>query len=83
MNLLSKFVNDLDRHAQADIAQRSASIGSGGCANMETYKELCGMNKGMNRCVDLARQMLRKMEIDAEEAHLGQMEDPDGVRKAS
>lgn len=82
MNLLSKFVNDLDRNAQADIAQRSASIGQGGCANMETYKELCGVNKGMNRAVDLARQMLRQLEIDAEEAHLGEM-NPPGKKKAS
>lgn len=67
MNLIARFVNDLDRNVQADVAQRSANVGQGGCANMETYREQCGINKGMNRAVEMARAMLRKLELDADE----------------
>jgi len=67
VNLLARFVNDLDRNCQADIAARSANIGQGGCANMETYREQCGINKGMMRAVETARAMMRKLELDMDE----------------
>jgi len=60
-------VNDLDRNCQNDIASRSANIGQGGCANIEAYREQVGINKGMSRAVEMARAMLRKIELDADE----------------
>jgi len=65
--ILSRFINDLDRIVTNDIVNRSTNIGQGGCANIEAYREMVGINKGMRRAVDLAREMLRQHELAEDE----------------
>lgn len=67
MSLLSKFVNDLDRNIQTDCSQRNISLGAGGAADYARYKELCGINAGMARAVNMAREMLRQVELSEDE----------------
>lgn len=70
---VSRFVNDLDRAVQQASGSQALTLLKGQCANMEEYKRKVGFSEGMTACVDLARQMLRQMEINEEDKGLPEM----------
>ena len=63
MLTVAKFVNDLDRVVQKAIAEKGVKLAKGQCATIEDYKRVVGQCEGMVVAVDLARQMLRNIEI--------------------
>ena len=79
-SLISRFVNDLDKAIQQASGNQALTLLKGQCANMEEYKRKVGFAEGMNAAVDIARQMLRQMEINEEDSGLPEMP-PAGQQK--
>lgn len=81
MLTLSKFVNDFDRVVQQSILQAGLKLAKGACKSHEQYNREVGRVEGMEAAVNLAREMLRKVELDEDEAGLPEMQQDDGTKR--
>ena len=68
---VKRFVNAFENSIQQFCLQRSLKLGKGQCKDMEEYKLHVGEIRGLEAAVGLAKDMLRKMEIDDDDLQRG------------
>lgn len=62
--ILEQFVQHAEKRLQMEMMNESLTISKGGCATHEEYKYRCGQIKGIERSVNLIREILRSVEVE-------------------
>lgn len=62
--VIEQFVQHADKRLQMEIMQESLTISKGGCPSHEEYKFRCGQIRGMERAINIVRELLRSVEIE-------------------
>lgn len=82
MATINRFVNDLDRVVQQAIQQRALKLVKGQCKDFNEYHREVGRSEGMQIAVDVARDMLRNMELAEDNEQLPEMQQPPKPRRS-
>lgn len=68
---IKRFVSALDQAIQQQMVNESIKLGKGQCKDHEEYKKITGRIQGMDASISVAREMLRKIEIDEDDVDKG------------
>jgi len=80
---IARFINDLEKMVQQATMNQALQLIKGQCKDMEEYKRKVGVAEGAAGAVDIARQMLRQMEISEEDEGLPEMPSMTGTGDAA